>query len=420
MLTPRLQRAIATEVPAMGRSMRRPAHTFQVRHQPYVLQPFMIAPVLPGETLKNALLQARVVSDPIKNPLIGWWLEYYIFYVKHRDLNDREAFQNMVLDPAWVKTPYVDTDGDVQTYTYAGAIDWTRKCLERVTEEYFRNDGELHSERIIDTLPIASINNQSLWDSLIASSAFAVPSVEVEGSDANTTIQASEIDAAMRQYQFLMQNELTTQTYEEFLGTYGVKPQREETHRPELVRFIRQWSYPSNTVDPATGTPSSALSWSIAERADKDRFLREPGFIFGVTCARPKVYLSNQQGSGVGMLDNAYSWLPAMLNDDWRSSYKEFTDAIGGGPLGDTSTAGNYWVDLKDLFIYGDQYVNFARTATDAGMVALPGSGLKKRYVLQADIDALFKTPLTLKHIRQDGICTLQIASRLQHTSPET
>jgi hypothetical protein len=59
-----------------------------------------IAPVLPGETMKNLLLQARVVSDPIKNPLIGWWCEFYFFYVKHRDLDDRDVFTEMMVNPA--------------------------------------------------------------------------------------------------------------------------------------------------------------------------------------------------------------------------------------------------------------------------------------------------------------------------------
>ena len=72
--------------PRVSRSGRRPQHTFQLRHKPWVVQPFMIAPVLPGDTMKNLLLQARAVSSPVKNPLIGWWLEYYFFYVPHRSL----------------------------------------------------------------------------------------------------------------------------------------------------------------------------------------------------------------------------------------------------------------------------------------------------------------------------------------------
>ena len=54
-----------------GRVTRSPRHTFQLRHKPFLLQPFMLAPVLPGDTVKNMLLQARAVTSPIANPLVG-------------------------------------------------------------------------------------------------------------------------------------------------------------------------------------------------------------------------------------------------------------------------------------------------------------------------------------------------------------
>ena len=95
---PRLE--VVQEVPQVGRKQRRPVHTFQVRHRPWQIQPMVIAPVLPGETLENALVQARVVTDPIANPLIGWWIEYYFFYVKHRDLDARDTLTSMMLTDA--------------------------------------------------------------------------------------------------------------------------------------------------------------------------------------------------------------------------------------------------------------------------------------------------------------------------------
>ena len=79
MTQPQVQ--IVQSLPQSGRVPRRPTHTWQVRHRPYVLQPFCIHPVLPGETLKEMFFQARVVTDPIKNPIIGWWLDHWWFYV---------------------------------------------------------------------------------------------------------------------------------------------------------------------------------------------------------------------------------------------------------------------------------------------------------------------------------------------------
>lgn len=84
------------------RVLRNPQHRFSLQTRPYQLQPFMIAPVLPGETMKNLLLQARVVTHPLSPDLrlVGWWNEYFFFYVKHRDLAEdiRPLVSEMVLD----------------------------------------------------------------------------------------------------------------------------------------------------------------------------------------------------------------------------------------------------------------------------------------------------------------------------------
>lgn len=76
--------AVVNQVQKQGRVTRKPVHNFNVETRPFQIQPVMIAPVLAGETLNNLLLQSRVVTMPLKNPLIGWWKEYYFFYVKLR------------------------------------------------------------------------------------------------------------------------------------------------------------------------------------------------------------------------------------------------------------------------------------------------------------------------------------------------
>jgi len=63
--------SLGIDLPRVGRKLRAPQHHWSLRHVPFALQPFCIAPVLPGETMKNALLQARAVTMPIKSPLVG-------------------------------------------------------------------------------------------------------------------------------------------------------------------------------------------------------------------------------------------------------------------------------------------------------------------------------------------------------------
>lgn len=395
----------------VGRRLRQPEHTFQVRHMPWIVQPIMIAPVLPGETFKNLMLQSRVVSKPIKNPLIGWWIEYYFFYVKLRDLDARETYENMMLDGE-LNTSALNAAAKVATYHGGGAPDYVQQCLDKVVEWYFRAEGE--GAHNISSMPLAAINRDDWMDSAINDAAFVSPiDVDVDGPDANTTVQASEVDKAVRTWQMLRAQQLTDMSFEDYLGTYGVRVEKEEPHKPELIRYIRNWTYPTNTVDPTTGIPSSAISWSVQERADKDRYCREPGFLFGVTVARPKVYLSNQKSAAVSMLTDAMAWLPAIMRDDPYTSVRKF--AAGSGPLSANTDA--YWVDVKDLFMYGDQFCNFALTETDAGMVALPTAGLEKRYVTQAMIDGLFQTAGT-NTVNQDGIVKLQVLGALKDTTP--
>lgn len=416
-LNPQLQLVQSAQT---KRHMRRPQHTFQVRHRPWQIQPFLLAPVLPGETMKNLLMQSRAVTDVIKNPLIGWWLEYYFFYVKISDLEDRDLLQTMFIQPG-TDVSSLRTAGVVNHYHARNdGIDFTALCLERVVDEYFRNEGEAVNIAEIDSLPLASIGKQSGLDSLINADDFTTADVVVDGTG---SLYASEVEQAMMQWALLKQyGGLQDISYEDFLRQYGIRGTavQEVSHKPELIRFVREWSYPSNTIDPTDGSAASAVSWTVAERADKDRFFTEPGFVFGVTVARPKVYYKNQNGSLADYLQTAYSWLPSVLTNDWRTSYVKFdTDGDpAAGPLG--SATEGYWIDLRDLFMYGDQFVNFALTETDAGLVALPSAANQKRYASSTDADALFAAASPANKIRQDGVVHLSVLTRQMDMSPTT
>lgn len=393
---------------ARNRVSRRPVHTFYTQHHPFQIQPMMIAPVLPGETLNSLLLQARAVTDPINDPFMGWWHEFYFFYVKQRDLDGREDFTAMHLDRDYDLSAY-DSAADPATYHGRTTIDWTKLCLARVVDQYFRNEGEAWNDFMIDGLPAASINSESWLNSAMNAADFVTDDVNVD-LNADTDIMASEVSEAMRMYQWQRANNLTEMSYEDFLRSHGVRTPAAELHRPELVRYIRDWTYPTNTVDPATGTPASAVSWAIQERADKDRFISEPGFLFGVTVTRPKVYLSNQNGAAISMLNNALSWLPAIMAEDPYTSLKQFANTEG--PVSGVADADGYWIDVRDLFLYGDQFLGSSVTGAFSSLntVALPASTLQRRYPTLTDVEGLFKGETAVTQtVRQDGIVSLNI-----------
>lgn len=369
--------------------------------------------------MKNLLLQARVLSDPVNNPLIGWWLEHHFFYVKHRDLDARDLLTQMVLVPGTSMASLqssTGTDGLKYYFQSAGGeINWLKLCLKRIVEDYFRNESDgAWNTNIIDDVPLASFGRVDFMDSAMNDAERALSDVDVEGPDANTTIQASEVADALRTWNLLRNEGLTEMTYEDWLGTFGVRMPQTQNYRPELLRSVRDWQYPSSYVEPTTGVPSAALSWKVAERADKDRYFREPGWIVGVQVCRPKVYMSGQTSTATILMRDALSWLPAIMRDDVLASWKKV--AATSQPLSSNTDA--YWIDLKDLLLYGEQFFNYAPGTAGRNHVGQPLATLARRYPTSAQADAMFKSASPANKIRTDGITSLSIMGALTDTSP--
>ena len=430
---------IRSHLPAAGRINRSPQHPFYVTHRPFQLQPMFLAPVLPGETMKSLRLKSRAVTDPLKNGLIGWYLEYYFFYVKHRDLvgapgvdvDDNPAYilEQMMLDPAASTTALNGTAYTRNRYYHGNGIDWIALLEARLFDgtggvNWFRTDSESNAVGFVDGRYLIEVKGDSVMNSLIAEGTLDdALDVNVD-ADANSTITVGEIKKAERLYDLMIENGLTDMDYEDYLATYGVRPRKEDSHIPELVRYVREWTYPSNTIDPADGSPVGAGSWGITAGAQKPRLFKEPGFLIGFTCARPKTYFGNQKGTTASYLSNAYNWLPALV-DDPRASFQLVPDgayaaAKWPGVFGDITDAGGAYFDMRDLFIYGEQFTNADLSGaipTDQNFVALPTAALGRRYVASGDMDNLFVGAAPLNQIRQDGIVSLTISGRQQDLS---
>lgn len=406
---------LASVAPRTGRKPRYPVHNWHVRAKPFVIQPTLIAPVLAGETMKNALIQSRVVSDPIKNPLIGWHYEWFLFYVKLTDLDARDTLTSMLINPETDISSIDDTSAQVDWYHSGAGINYTQMCLKRVTEEYFRNEGEAWDTWKVGNLPLASLNAKNWTDSLWTSAEYTAEDVTISTAGDNA-FTMSELDKARIQWEVLQANNLMDMTYEDYLRSFGMAPAKEVSRVPELVKSIRTWTYPTNTVEPTTGVPSSAVSWSIQERADKDRFFKEPGFLFAVTVVRPKVYME-LSGSASSLMTSAYSWLPAIMRETPETSVLQIPETTGS-PFGATAPDGMY-VDIRDLLIYGDQFLNFAATATDANIVDLPvPATLQRRYVDNDDIVSLFAGTTPPSLVKHDGVCRFHILGTQQDETP--
>ena len=133
---------------------------------------------------------------------------------------------------------------------------------------------------------------------------------------------------------------------------------------------------------------------------------------------RPKVYFKNLDTSFAMLMKDAYSWLPPSLAND---PYASFVKVAASDPPLDANTAA-YYVDVKDLLIWGDQFVNFdLSTATKQNLVALPNAALSnKRYPASTDADGLFvDTSAGVGKCIADGVVQLHILGRQEESSPQ-
>lgn len=407
---------MAVRLRATDRGMRHPTHTWHLVQRPWQIQPFLVAPVLPGETLRNLVHQSRVVTDPINSKLIGWWCEYYYYYCRLTDLDQGSTVsanvQELMLNPAFAPAAIQTATADPACYIQdTNRVNFTRACLNKVVQDWFRIGDEVYSSPLIDTLPAAALSQEDWMNSLWPESEYASADVSVSTAGDNA-FTMREIDDAMSRWNYLREYGLTDMTYEDWLRSFGVKTPTVDRHVPEMLRYVREWQYPSNTVNPSTGQVVSAVSWSIQERADKDRFFKEPGFVFGVSVIRPKVYKSGQKNSATCMLDNGNMWLPAILAGDPEISLKALAPNTYTGVQTVAAVA-----DLADLYRYGEQFLNEAPGDNlDRNAVASPPGALTettRRFPSADDADNLFVTPAGLNRVRQDGVAKLHISTSI-------
>jgi hypothetical protein len=408
------------ERPPTDRVGRYPKHTFNVFSKPFSITPIGIAPVLPGETLKSIFMESRVVTDPILNPITGWKKEYFYFYVRATDILG-DAIRNMFIDID-DNSDLTLTNGvaanDLKYYTAKGGVQYLEIGMRKIVDAYFRDEGELFNNSTINGYPGAQIREATWMDSLKDKD--LVPDQLALDAAADT----GDLERLMMAFETLRGLGLANMSYEDYLGTFGIKVDEEEATKPLLLHHDSNFQYPSNTVSAADGSVASAVSWVFrGGEAKKRRFFKEPGFIIGLSLTRPKIYFGGLAGNMAAHLTRAWDWLPELLLGQPVHSLKKFEAATG--PLGDRGLAGvtvedtdAYFADMRDLFLHGDQFQNRVAFQTDmadaawgaSNIIALPDINLNWKYPTDAIVNSLFK--VATGGIRQDGYFSLNIAGK--------
>lgn len=419
--------------PRQRRRHRRPQNPFQIRSRPFEITPFMIHPVLPNETLDNLLFQVDAYSDPIVNRQIGWHANYQFYYVPMMALANPEI-SSETMTVADITGLHLDATYDLVTshgagavsaplYTFKGGVKWLEYCMEVIVNRFYRDEGGVadYASQIAASMeyPLAYINQRSWLHSLKEESKTGDDD-ELPGVDETEELDIlSGFSTHHDQWEIMRDSGRDDLSYDDYLKAQGVRLGRGENFtninagsglsfsEPELLRFVRKWVKPVNAVDPTDGSVANAIRWNCSERADKKRYFKEPGFIVGVACTTPKIYLGNQKGSIVGALAKPFHWLPKVLQGMGYTSVTEVLDSVTDGPL--INQDEDYWFDLADVFNYGDQFVNYTMSAANHGLAIPDGNPLNKLFLSEAEIKSLFVDSTNDQYIYQDGTCHLDI-----------
>lgn len=400
------------------RNARRPRHDWFVRFKPHQYQPVFCVPVGAGDSLKKLRFEARVLTDPLIGQVSGWWAELFVFYVRMSTLDEADAARRLVT------TRDDNLDGLITaaqspnwTFHSGDGPDWLFMASKPILRTYFRRDDEDWNAVTIDGVPSVAVHGKTWMDAL-------VPTASISG-DLETS---DDYEARWEAYQDMRKQGLPDLSFPEFLRSQGIAvPDQldepvEQFRRPELIRFVRQFTYPANTINPSSaGQQVSAASWVLAERLDRPIFCDEPGFLVGVQVVRPKWYRTGQTGHASAYLRDARSWIPQELLDAPQESLLTYvSDTPGTNPVagGSLDVDYDYTVDANGIFVLGDTFMR--DTTGFAPELALPATGdsdLNCIYPDLTSVNALFAVQPDnggdgLRSVMSDGTCTLTLTGR--------
>ena len=159
--------------------------------------------------------QARVVTDPIKNPIIGWWLDHWWFYVPFSALPNATALKELMITEG-ATLAAISSAANVSLYHKNGP-NFLLECLQVITETYFRErevawnaaGTTVNQGPTPDTLPIIGVNAESWLDSVI-------PITDVPTTDGVAVDEVvglyDDLDNRRLMYERLLQLGMTTAT----------------------------------------------------------------------------------------------------------------------------------------------------------------------------------------------------------------
>jgi hypothetical protein len=422
--------SLMKDAPRMARSIRRPRIDMAMLMLPYSLVPFGVMPVLAGETMKNLYQSLQFVSDPLFSRFQAGYIETSYFYVKHSQMGAiAPNLIDMHVKGIAVPAGNYAVARNKPTYCAIGALDVVSRCYDAVVKWWYRDADEAlvaPTGNSLDGYYLAQIKRQSWMHSMKLAAAGATVDEILPGEvEEQPTLGLDEASYATHYDQWLRMRRLgyTASTYEDYLVSQGETPAREhdeELLRPELICRFSEYVGPANTVEPSTGVPTTAHVKALPGSHKASVRFREPGYLIGIACYRPKVHYAGVKGTMAGFMVEADDWFPESLADQGYTSLKKFASNTGPAAIA-TTGAVDTWVDLRDYLLYGEEQRNFDYDATTAYTTratsmfgpALPDANSNFKYMAPADAPYVFQNPTQFVRMRSEGVVAYDIATHI-------
>lgn len=338
--------------PSMTRTRKKRSPSFPIAGtmKPMGLYPMWATVVLPGETLNSAEMKYRLISMPVKHPLVGATFETWLVFVSLTDID--AALAQMFISEGQPTTGFTAAADRPRFFTKSGQIDYLKLAVDRVVDAYFRDEGET-TARTIDGVPKVKRSAYDWAQNLM---------FKPDDLDASYLPSALPEDGTLTPLEIMKLAGMSEITYEKYLMQYGVakKTAMAEARQPEILRYTRDWTVPTNSIDPASGKPSSAWAWGATVKSEKAKRFDEAGFVIQLGCVRPKFFDSTLRASMIGELWGFADFFPVYNLDDPAGGLKLLEDnhkVLDLSKLTDPDLTPLMY-DHRDLLSHGEQFVN--------------------------------------------------------------
>lgn len=337
--------------PGMTRTRKKRSPQFPIAGtmKPFGLYPLWATPVLPGETMNMAETKYRLISMPVKHPLTGAWFETWTVFVSLTDME--ETFAQMFISEDVSPTAYRAAADQPRYFTKAGQIQYVKLAMDAVVKGYFRDEEEPDWDtHLIDGVHMAKRTTFDWAQNLM---------FKPTNLDAAYLPSALPEDGTLTPLEIMRLSGMSEITYEKYLMQYGVtqKEAVKESRIPEILRYTRDWTVPTNSIEPTTGRPSSAFSWSSTIKSEKPKRFDEPGFVITFGCVRPKMFDSTLRASMIGELWGFGDFFPVYNLADPAAGLKVL-DADHKVLNITAGVTDPLMYDHRDMLAHGEQFVN--------------------------------------------------------------